>query len=137
MHNNISPQRLSLVFWRHRNDLLAYGHIGPKTVLTRDTSTPVPKCGSVRTLRHQGTSAPRKFDPNGETVRTIGPDTSVLGPGHFGTGAKVSSYCDYGGTSPRQCNNKDFTQRTHRKQRRCLRCLRCVDCAKLTASKSF
>jgi len=30
-------------------------------------------------------SDPRHFGPNGEVVRTIGPDTSVLGPGHFGT----------------------------------------------------
>jgi len=30
-------------------------------------------------------SSPRHFGPNAETVRTIGPDTSLIGPGHFGT----------------------------------------------------
>ena len=44
--------------------------------------------------RHQDISALRHFGPSAETVRTIGPDTSVPGPGDFGTSAEVSSYCD-------------------------------------------
>ena len=39
----------------------------------------------LRTLRQQGSSAPREFSPNGETVRITDPDTSVLGSGHFDT----------------------------------------------------
>ena len=54
------------------------------------TNTPGPRqfgpetlrhwCQSVRTLRHQKNSASRQLGVNGETVRTIGPDTLVLGP---------------------------------------------------------
>jgi len=72
----------------------------------------------------------RQFGPNGETVRTRSPDTSVLGPGHFGTSAEVFctvptwEHCRYSALIT------DFMQRTHRKQHRCLRCLRCVNCAK-------
>ena len=49
-------------------------------------------------LQHQGISTPRHFGANGETVWTIGPDTSVLGRGYLSTSAEVSSYCNL------QCN---------------------------------
>jgi len=76
------------VLWTHR---------------TRDTSAPVPKCPD--------TSTPRHFGP--KAVRTIGPDTSVLGPRYFSISAyvEVSSYCDI---------RRNIT---HCKQCRCLRCL--------------
>jgi len=61
----------------------AYGTIGPKTAPTQDSLAPV-----SGHFRHQDILALVL------QVRTIGPDTSVLGPGHFGTSAKVSSYCD-------------------------------------------
>jgi len=61
----------------------AYGTIGPKTAPTQDSLAPV-----SGHFRHQDILALVL------RVRTIGPDTSVLGPGHFGTSAKVSSYCD-------------------------------------------
>jgi len=92
----------------------SYRHIGPKTVSTRDTLAPVPKClitvrywhWSVRTLRHEDISALRHFGPSAETVRTIGSDTSVLGPGHFGTNAEVSSYCD---RTVESCRDRELT----------------------------
>ena len=83
-----APIRDSFVQFPELHLLTAYGHIGPKAVRTRDTSALV-----------------RQFGPNGETVRTVCLDTSVLEPGHIGTTAEVSSYCAYGGTLPRQCTH--------------------------------
>jgi len=79
--------------WRKGEGGKLKGNQGLRTHRTRDTSAPV----------HEAISALRLSGPNGETVRTVGPDTSVLGPGHFRTSAAVSSYCAYGRTSPRQC----------------------------------
>jgi len=44
-------------------DVIFYRHIGPKTIRTRDTSAPVPKC--LRTVRHQDISVlvPRQSRP--------------------------------------------------------------------------
>ena len=77
----------------------AYRHMGSKTVQTRDTSAPLPKCPPPlpkcpRTLPQQDISALRHFSLNAEKVRTTGPDTSVFGSRHSDTSAEVSSYCD-------------------------------------------
>jgi len=90
----------------------SYGHIGPKTVWTRDTSAPVPKylrtvwywCRSVRSFRYQDISALRHFRPSVEIVHTIGPDTLVLGPGHFGTSAELSKY----DRVVKSCRDRDY-----------------------------
>jgi len=76
--------------------------------------------------RHFGTSpkvsvtlAPKHFGTetghSARTVRTVGPDTSVLGHGHFGKMPKCPATATYGSTSPRQCGAliKDFMQCTH------------------------
>ena len=41
------------------------------------------------TGRHQDISTLKHSGPNAEIVRTIGQDTSVFGPGHFGTSAEM------------------------------------------------
>ena len=59
----------------------------PKTIRhQQDSPVLVPKCPD--------TLASRYFGPSTEIVRTIGVDTSALGPGHFGTSVEVPSYCD-------------------------------------------
>jgi len=80
--------------------LRVYGHIRPKTVWTRDTSAPVPKC--LRTVRYQDISALRHFGLRAETVRTIGPDTIVLGPGHFSTTSNTYA----GKSASNRCNTQ-------------------------------
>ena len=83
-HETVALQTSSSSSDNGANSILrVYGHIRPKTVWTRDTSAPVPKC--LRTVRYKDILALRHFGLRAETVRTIGPDTTVLGPGHFST----------------------------------------------------
>jgi len=92
----------------------------------------------LRTHRTRDTSAPRQFGPNGEIVRPIGPDASVLGPGHFGTSADVLSVqlLRLLGNIAETVHSLKIL-RTLSKQRRCLHCLQCVDCAKFNAVNRY
>jgi len=117
-----APIRDSFVQFPELHLSTAYGHIGPKAVRTRDTSALV-----------------RQFGPNGETVRTVCLDTSVLEPGHIGSTALLPK-CPATAPMGEHCRDsaliKDFTQCTHCIQCRCLCCLlttrkyTCVSCAK-------
>ena len=81
----ILNQNVSALTW----GMNLYGRIGHKTVWIRDTSAwhQCRKCPL-------GTLALRHFSPNAETIWTMGLDTSVLGPRHFGT--TLESYLGFG-----------------------------------------
>ena len=85
---------------------MAYGHIGPKTVRTRDTSAPV----------HEDISALRLSGPNAETVRTVGPDTSVLGLDISALVPQCPATAPMAEHRRDSAFFKDSTQRVHRKQ---------------------